>query len=918
MKTSKIIKNHRFRFVLFFILFSGMVNSQTDYYVSAINGSDSNDGLSESTPFKTINKGIFMVNAGGTVFVMNGTYQNDGYGTVDVSTNTNMSNPHVVTIDKSGSEGAYITLKNYPGHNPKIQFDGKGGIIIDDFMNYIIIEGFEVEGPAASITYDQAIADREYKVLVAGDDDDATNYNHAYFSGKGIWGGYKAHHHIIIRNNVVHDTTGSGIRFNDSDHITIEYNEVYNTTWWTSSASSAVVFAETIAASEDDNGTDIKMIMRGNLVYNNWNRIPFYTTQLPDNSGNTNPNYGTANYNSILDGQGLYVTRSDDNYYGTFLFENNVCVNNGKNGINFDNSLGASAIYQNNTLYYNGVHEIIQDLSAQDGNRTHRGQNVAGIKANKVQNATVVNNIIVTRENIYEGILSSDFEESNEGWSSWGPASVSLSSNESRSGSQSLNITGRSADWHSPKIDLDDLGNELTLGQKYKLSVWVKLEDGSGNGTSQLSLRKTVDGNSFSTSLGSVSVSSNNWTQLTGNFTYEATNDFIYVRGPTTGEGLADFYIDDFSIDFQRNYSALSLNNIDNPFTNDPNDGLKVASNNIFLNGSVAYPGNQEPANQINVNPEFVSVPTLINGPVDINQINLELLSNSPAINAGNPNYSPALDFNGNPRPSNATDAISYSSFENSTDGWTDFGGATIVISDDESLTGDKSLFITDRTLNYSSPRLFLDGLLTMDATYTFYVNVKLAPGASGTSNITIKNTLDGNVTYTNLYDTPLQVSSENWMQLSGDFTYTGSDQIFVYIKGPTIGEGLGNFYIDDFSLVPEGSGPVNFTDINDVVDIGAYEFTASLSTDNNTVIDNTYDIYGYPNPASTSMTLLGISAESTIQVFDLLGKPYQIKIQSAPQTSSTVIDISGLARGMYIIKIENNKTRKTIKFIKQ
>jgi len=338
MKTSKIILKQQFRHFLFFIFFSGIVNSQTDYYVSAINGSDTNDGLSETTPFKTINRGISMVNPGGTVFVMNGTYQNEGYGTVDVSSRTNMRNPHVVTIDKSGSEGAYITLKNYPSHSPKVQFDGKGGIIIDDFMNYIIIEGFEVEGPAASITYNQAIADREYKVLVAEDDDDTTNYNHAYFSGKGIWGGYKAHHHIIIRNNIVHDTPGSGIRFNDSDHITIEYNEVYNTTWWTSSASSAVVFAETIATSDDDNGTDIKMIMRGNLVYNNWNRIPFYVTQLPDNSGNTNPNYGTANYNNILDGQGLYVTRSDDHYYGTFLFENNVCVNNGKNGINFDNS----------------------------------------------------------------------------------------------------------------------------------------------------------------------------------------------------------------------------------------------------------------------------------------------------------------------------------------------------------------------------------------------------------------------------------------------------------------------------------------------------------------------------------------------------------------------------------------------------
>ena len=120
-------------------------------------------------------------------------------------------------------------------------------------------------------------------------------------------------------------------------------------------------------------------------------------TQLPDNSGNTNPNYGTATYNSILDGQGLYVTRSDDDYNGTFLFENNICVNNGKNGINFDNSLSASAIYRNNTLYLNGVHEYIQDLSVADGNPAHRGQNVAGIKANRVFNATVVNNIIVTR-----------------------------------------------------------------------------------------------------------------------------------------------------------------------------------------------------------------------------------------------------------------------------------------------------------------------------------------------------------------------------------------------------------------------------------------------------------------------------------------------------------------------------------------
>ena len=389
------------RFFLFFFLSIQLVTAQ-DFYVSDSNGSDNNSGTIES-PFKTINKGISMVSAGGTVYVMEGIYQNANYGTVDPSTNTNMDNPHVVTINKSGAEGAYITLRNYPGHTPKIQFDGRGGIVISNNMNYIIVEGFEVEGPAQDIDYDMAEADRNYKIEMAEDEDDSTNYNHSYFGGKGIWGGYGAHHNIIIRNNIVHDTCGSAIRFNDSDHILIENNIVYNSNWWTSSASSAIVLAESVAVS-GDNTNDIKMIIRGNIVYNNWNRIRFYVTQLPDNSGNNNPNYGTANFQSIWDGQGIYVTRSDPDYNGTFLFENNLCLNNGKNGINFDHSHSASAIYQNNTLYYNGVHEIIQDISEAEGNPAHRGQKVGGIKANHVLNATVVNNIIMTRDNDFSAL----------------------------------------------------------------------------------------------------------------------------------------------------------------------------------------------------------------------------------------------------------------------------------------------------------------------------------------------------------------------------------------------------------------------------------------------------------------------------------------------------------------------------------
>ena len=745
--------------ILFFLMFSGLVFSQ-NYYVSANNGSDSNNG-SETSPFQTINRAISYVNPGGTIFVMNGTYQNNGYGTVDTATNTNMNNNHVVTINKSGSEGAYITLKNYPGHSPLIQFDGRGGIVISNNMNYIIIEGFEVVGPGASITYAEAYANREYKVLAASDPNDDINYNHTYFSGKGIWGGYGAHHHIIIRNNIVHDTAGSGIRFNDSDHITIEYNEVYDTTWWTSSASSAVVFAETIASSEADNGTDVKMVIRGNLVYNNWNRIPFYVTQLPDNSGNTNPNYGTATYNNILDGQGLYVTRSDDNYYGTFLFENNVCVNNGKNGINFDNSLGASAIIQNNTLYYNGVHEIIQDISVANGNPGHRGQKVGGIKANRVQNVTVANNIVVTRDNLF---------------------------------------------------------------------------------------------------------------------------------------------------------SAIELPNI---------SGSRPVLNNIFLNGKLPSDDNGVPynfiscCNMIDVDPLFTEVPSSVNGAIDISQANFELTENSPAINAGDSNYSPSDDFLSNPRPALAN-AISYSSFENSFGGWSQFGSPTLTSTTETSKSGDYCLSVTNRTANWHSPKLVLDNLLDVGETYTFYVWVKLASGGSGNAQITIKNNALN--TYTSV-STSTAVNDQGWTLLTGDFTYPSNDSMFAYLKGPNVGDGVvSDFYIDDFTLVPQGSAEVDFSNINvnDIVDIGAYEFiNATAGVWDNDTQDG--HVFLYPNPAKNQITISKYTANDQIEVMDLLGKYYQLPNKEHTLNKTLTLDVSSLSTGIYLLKIRNQYTNsfQTLKFLK-
>ena len=825
-----------YRFFLFFILSIQLVTAQ-DYYISDSNGSDNNSGTIES-PFKTINKGISMVSAGGTVYVMDGIYQNANYGTVDPSTNTNMDNPHVVTINKSGAEGAYITLRNYPGHTPKIQFDGRGGIVISNNMNYVIVEGFEVEGPAQDIDYDMAEADRNYKIEMAEDEDDSTNYNHSYFGGKGIWGGYGAHHNIIIRNNIVHDTCGSAIRFNDSDHILIENNIVYNSNWWTSSASSAIVLAESVAVS-GDNTNDIKMIIRGNIVYNNWNRIRFYVTQLPDNSGNNNPNYGTANFQSIWDGQGIYVTRSDPDYNGTFLFENNLCLNNGKNGINFDHSHSASAIYQNNTLYYNGVHEIIQDISEAEGNPAHRGQKVGGIKANHVLNATVVNNIIMTRDN---------------------------------------------------------------------------------------------------------------------------------------------------------EFSALQLNNV---------YGSRVATDNIIVNGTYAWPAT-ESNNLINVDPMFTSAPENVDGPLTIEGTDFSLTEGSPAINAGNPSYSPTHDIEGNPRPV-AGSAIASTSFENATGGWTAFG-STIETTSDQSLSGERSLFTTDRTANWHSPRIVLNNLLDQGETYTFYVWVKLAEGETGTSQLTIKDT-DQNEYY-NLTEA-IEVSDQEWTLLTADFTHNISNNFFLYVKGPPVQGGVGaDYYIDDFSLVTQGSPAVDFENSGNIVDIGAYEFSVNECANDTTppvielsdcggsgcnyeyeidwtfdvsdieppmVTDNcdgnvSYDvshnvdtstpgvyivtftasdysgnstssqvevtvfdplsisenyienIYLYPNPAKNLVTINNIFSHTNISIYDMLGKQYQLNGINNFENNTLSINTSSLDTGIYFFRIEDINTRqlKTLRLIKK
>ncbi len=322
----------------------------TDWYVSpeGTNSLSNGQGTSKDKPFQTIQYAQNQCEPGDIVYVMNGTYRNNGFET------GNKYNPAVVSITKSGTSGNYITIRNYPGHKPRIEFDGAGGFIAGKDINYIKIIGFTIVGPNDKITIQEALDNRT-------DDSRPKYYNGA---GIAFWG---PSHHIEIRWNKVYDCPNSGIRANKSDYVIFADNTVGRTCWYSPSGASGMVIA---LAKEIDQTTGNKFIIERNKVFDNRNYVPIYLQNT------VNGDYGGPDYDKIVDGRGIYMTRNPDYDSGTYLIKDNIAYGNGFGGITFHISNNGKII--NNTLYKNG-----------DDGGVRQGITIA-----KAKNVQVYNNII--------------------------------------------------------------------------------------------------------------------------------------------------------------------------------------------------------------------------------------------------------------------------------------------------------------------------------------------------------------------------------------------------------------------------------------------------------------------------------------------------------------------------------------------
>ncbi len=328
-------------------------------YVSG-NGNDAASGLSETTAKRTLQAAHGISQPGDSILVMTGIYSEP--------------NPsvNVLNITQSGRSDAWIAYIGYPGQNALIRARNWNAIAVQ--ASYIIVEGLTLEGNRAEVTLSQAEAE-------------ATNLNNPITSGNGIsitptrTTPAIRPAHVIVRDNEVRDFPGGGIGSNGADYITIERNRVYRNAWYSPYGNSGISIFQPW---NSDNSTAVKIIVRENISYENYNFIPFFF------SGDD------PTQRRVTDGNGIIVddTRNTQRgsplgvYPGRTLVENNIVFDNGGRGINVFSSNRVDVI--NNTSWLNARHpEINSEIGVVD-----------------TDDVFVLNNIFVARSDRFASQIS--------------------------------------------------------------------------------------------------------------------------------------------------------------------------------------------------------------------------------------------------------------------------------------------------------------------------------------------------------------------------------------------------------------------------------------------------------------------------------------------------------------------------------
>lgn len=148
-----------------------------------------------------------------------------------------------------------------------------------------------------------------------------------------------------------------------------------------------------------------------------------------------------------------------------------------------------------------------------------------------------------------DGAIQFTFEDGAQGWTPRGEASVSVAADVAHSGSRSLLVTNRAANWQGATVDVSQL---LKPGKTYKVGGYVRLAQGAPASRVIITMQRTPTGGDtvyeWIAPSAEKGVTDAEWVQLQGNYSYsgEAKELLLYVESPDAA--LVSFYIDDITV----------------------------------------------------------------------------------------------------------------------------------------------------------------------------------------------------------------------------------------------------------------------------------------------------------------------------------------------------------------------------------
>ncbi|MFA9398438.1 MAG: endo-1,4-beta-xylanase [Clostridiaceae bacterium] len=148
--------------------------------------------------------------------------------------------------------------------------------------------------------------------------------------------------------------------------------------------------------------------------------------------------------------------------------------------------------------------------------------------------------VIAKAEESTEAVLESTFEDGTNEWQARGDGvTIEQSSEQSKEGTGSLKVLGRTDTWHGAQYDLL---SKVEPSKKYSMSTWVYQSSGETQHM-KLSIQKTVDGTQGWDTIIEIDVPNKVWTELKGNYSYtvEATELLLYTEA---SDKTLEYYMD--------------------------------------------------------------------------------------------------------------------------------------------------------------------------------------------------------------------------------------------------------------------------------------------------------------------------------------------------------------------------------------